>query len=109
MKKSFQFRMNADKIGYGDSLQNISSNTEIRHFLKIILMGNVAVGKSSILRQFAQETFSDKYECTLSADYKVKSILIDDNTWVEMNIWDTCGSEKFRSFTRMYYKDAKGI
>jgi Ras-related protein Rab-2A len=88
--------------------QNMSVQTEIRHYFKVILLGNVAVGKTSLMSQFVDEYFQDKYECTISADRQVKSVLVEDNTWVEMNIWDTCGQEKYRTLTRQYYKDAKG-
>lgn len=90
------------------SIMDYSTQTEIRHFFKLIVLGNVSVGKTSILRQFVEEKFDEKYECTISADFCVKTMLIDDNTWVEMNIWDTCGQEKYRTITRQYFKDAKG-
>lgn len=90
------------------SFMDYSTQTEIRHFFKLIILGNVSVGKSSILRQFMEEKFDEKYNVTLSADFCVKSMLIDDNTWVEMNIWDTCGQERYRTITRQYFKDAKG-
>jgi small GTP-binding protein len=92
-----------------DSIMNTSMQTEIRHFFKLIILGNVSVGKTSILKQFIEEKFEDKYDCTISADFSVKSMLIDHNTWVEMNIWDTCGQERYRTITRQYFKDAKGI
>lgn len=88
--------------------QNMSIKTEIRHYFKVILLGNVAVGKTSIISQFVDEYFEKNYECTISADRYVKSVLVEDNTWVDMNIWDTCGQEKYRTITRQYYKDTKG-
>jgi small GTP-binding protein len=89
-----------------DSL--FSMRTEIRHFFKIILLGAVAVGKTSIMKRYCEEKFESEYSCTLSADYKIKSILIDHNSWVEMNIWDTCGQEKYKNLTKQYYKNSKG-
>jgi small GTP-binding protein len=82
--------------------------TEIRYNFKVILLGNSAVGKTSIISQFVNEKIQDKYPCTLASDIQMKSVLVEDNTWVEMTIWDTCGSEKFKTITRQYYKDAKG-
>jgi small GTP-binding protein len=103
-RRSLQSRMNAE-----DSMvQNKSMQTEIYNYFKIILLGNVSVGKTSILRQFTDSIFNDTYSCTISADNKVKSILIDHNTWVEMNIWDTAGQERYRTITRQFYKHAKG-
>lgn len=105
MQKSLQQRMNANESFLH---QNRSMQTEIRHFFKIIILGNVSVGKTSILQQFLEESFDESYSCTISADYKSKSLLIDDNTWVEMNIWDTCGQEKYKTLTRQYYREARG-
>jgi Ras-related protein Rab-2A len=106
MYKSFNNRRsNIDDSYY----QNLSIQTEIRHYFKVIILGNVAVGKTSIMSQFVDDKFLDNYKCTISADRQVKSVLVEDNTWVEMNIWDTCGQEKYKTITRQYYKDAKGI
>ena len=98
-----------ERISMGDdSILNTSMQTEIRHYFKLILLGNVAVGKTSILKQFIEEKFDEQYSCTISADFRVKSMLIDHNTWVEMNVWDTCGQERYKTITRQYFKDAKG-
>jgi small GTP-binding protein len=103
-RKSLKQRMNID-----DSIiHNRSMLTEIRHYFKLILLGNISVGKSAICKQLIESKFDDKYQCTINADYRVKTLLIDDNTWVEMNIWDTCGHEKYKTVTRQYYKDAQG-
>ena len=72
-------------------------------------MGNSGVGKTAIYEQYIENEYTGKYRCTITADFKVKSILLDDNTWVEMNIWDTCGHEKYRTVSRQYYRDAHGM
>jgi small GTP-binding protein len=91
-----------------NSFYRHSMQTEIRHFYKVILLGSVAVGKTSVLRQFLENKFECEYSCTIGVDFKNKSILIDHNTWVEMSIWDTCGQEKFRNLTKQFYNNAKG-
>lgn len=90
----------------GESLRSIP--TIIRHYYKVILLGTISVGKSSIISQFVYENFANEYSCTINASYYTKSITIDDNIFVDINIWDTCGQEKYKSITRQYYKDAKG-
>lgn len=65
----------------------------------------IGVGKSSIITSFIDKTFKDERGSTSGATYISKEVMIDD---IEMkfNIWDTAGQEKFRSLTRMFYKDA---
>ena len=76
--------------------------------LKIILVGNVAVGKTSIIGRYINNSFDDKYRCTIQAEQQTKIIKEDESTSIKMNIWDTVGQEKFRSVTRQYYHDCQG-
>lgn len=102
--KSFQTRNKTD-----DSIATFNSIlTEVRHFFKVILLGNTAVGKTSIFSKVLEKKFDKDYKCTLSVDFKMKSMLIDHNTWVEMQVWDTCGQEMYRSLTRQYYNGTQG-
>ena len=76
--------------------------------LKIILVGDVAVGKTSIVGRYINNSFSDDYKCTISAEQNTKIIKEDDNNSIRLNIWDTAGQEKFRALTRQYYHDCQG-
>jgi Ras-related protein Rab-18 len=76
---------------------------------KIILIGDSSVGKTSLVNRFMGYEFDENYSCTISADFKIKSINIDPSTGAELTVWDTCGQEKFRAITRQYFKDAHGI
>ena len=76
---------------------------------KIILIGDSAVGKTSLVNRFMGFEFKENYACTINADFKLKSISIDPSTGVELTVWDTCGQEKFRAMTRQYFKDAHGV
>jgi Ras-related protein Rab-2A len=87
---------------------NISFEREMYRF-KVILLGNVAVGKTSIISQFLDNKFLNEYTCTISVDFKVKSLLLDENLIVDLQIWDTCGQETYRTLTKQYYRDAQGI
>ena len=75
---------------------------------KIILIGDVAVGKTSILSRFSDNNFTDTYRCNVGVEFKVKSIYVDKTYGADLKIWDTCGEEKFRSLTRQYSKDSNG-
>lgn len=77
--------------------------------LKIILIGDVAVGKTALFNRFTENSFSDKYVSNIGVEFKVKQIYLNDTSGAELKIWDTCGEEKFRSLTRQYYRDSNGI
>ena len=95
------------------SKSNNSTNTtdskKSFYKLKLILLGDSGVGKTSLLSRYMDESFIASKPCTVTADYKIKSLKIDDSTTVEITIWDTCGQEKYRAMTRQFFKDAHGI
>ena len=76
---------------------------------KIILIGDQGVGKTSLVNRFMGYEFQENYACTINADFKIKSLSMDEETGAELTVWDTCGQEKFRAITRQYFKDAHGI
>ena len=76
--------------------------------IKIILLGNVSVGKTSIVGRYIDNSFHNQYECTIQAANRLKVIKEDENTSLKLSIWDTAGQEKFLSMTRQYYRDAHG-
>jgi len=76
--------------------------------IKLILLGDISVGKSSIIGRYIDNSFSDDYQCTLQVEMKTKIIDIDLDTKVKMNIWDTVGQEKFRNLTKQYYRNCQG-
>ena len=77
--------------------------------LKIILVGDVSVGKTSIIERYINNDFQNDYICTIQCEQKTKIITEDLNTSIRMNIWDTVGQEKYRSLTRQYYRDCQGV
>jgi len=76
---------------------------------KIVLIGDVAVGKSSIIKRFILNEFNTNYNGTIGTELSKKSLLISENKIVNLLIWDTCGQERFRSVTRQYYRDTQAI
>ena len=76
--------------------------------IKLILLGDISVGKSSILGRYIDNSFTEDYQCTLQVETKSKIIDIDLNTSVKMNIWDTVGQEKFRHLTKQYFRNCHG-
>ena len=76
--------------------------------LKILIIGEGAVGKSCLLLRYTDDSFENIFMPTVGVDYKTKIIDID-NTRVKLQIWDTAGQEKFRAITKAYYRGAHGI
>ena len=83
--------------------------TQTIYQLRIILIGDSNVDKTSLVNRFMGFDFESNYKCTISADFKIKSISISSEIGAELTVWDTCGQERFRSMTRQYFKDAQGI
>lgn len=74
-----------------------------QYIFKIILIGSPGAGKSSILHRFVQGNFEEKYNCTLSVDFYMKTLEFSD-FFVKLQIWDTAGMEKYKSLTTSYYR-----
>ena len=76
--------------------------------IKLILLGDISVGKTSILGRYIKNSFSEVYKCTIQVERQAKLIDIDLHTSVKLVIWDTCGQEKYRNVTRQYYHGCDG-
>ncbi|XP_002166359.1 uncharacterized protein LOC100214114 [Hydra vulgaris] len=75
---------------------------------KIIIIGDSGVGKSCLLRRFADQSYTDNYINTIGVDFKVRTFEIYGKT-VKLNIWDSAGQERFRTIVNTYYRGAHGI
>lgn len=73
--------------------------------LKVVLLGDAGVGKSSIVLRYVTDNFKTDADGTVGASYMGKILTIND-TMVKLNVWDTAGQERYHSLARMYYKDA---
>ena len=74
--------------------------------IKIVLLGDPAVGKSSIVQRFCQDKFEENYKLTIGGAYLQKDVKLKNGDTLKLHIWDTGGQEKFRSMASLYYKDA---
>jgi len=75
------------------------------YIFKLILIGSSGVGKSSILQRYVQKIFNTEYTCTIGVDFFMKTINIRDKS-IKLQLWDTAGTEKFKSITTGYYRGA---
>ncbi len=77
-------------------------------FFKILLIGDLGVGKSCVILRYVEGDFPGNIMSSIGVDFKTKQIELDDHS-IKMQIWDTAGHEKFRTITTSYYKSAQAI
>ena len=96
-----------------EDLNKSGSDNEIStttYPLKITIIGNSNVGKTSILKRFLNNKFDENStSATIMATFQSKKLNVDAFSIAELQIWDTAGQEKYRSTTRNYFIDSKGI
>lgn len=75
--------------------------------VKVIVVGDSNVGKTSMLRRFVKGEFLNQYKKTIGAEFMEKNVFLrDSNTTVKLMLWDTAGQEVFNSLTKAYYRGA---
>jgi len=84
----------------------MSSLPELK--LKILLIGDTEVGKTSILLSYTENYCPDSHLATIGVEYKVKRIKTDKYN-INLQIWDTAGQERFRSITKSFFRNTNGI
>lgn len=73
---------------------------------KLVLLGESAVGKSSLVLRFVKGQFHEYQESTIGAAFLTQTVCLDDST-VKFEIWDTAGQERYHSLAPMYYRGAQ--
>lgn len=75
--------------------------------LKVIVLGDSGVGKTSLMHQFVDGKFSCQYKATIGADFLTKELhLEDEDRDVTLQLWDTAGQERFQSIGVAFYRGA---
>lgn len=73
---------------------------------KLVLLGETAVGKSSVVLRFVKGQFQEYQEATIGAAFLTQTVCLDDTT-IKFEIWDTAGQERYHSLAPMYYRGAQ--
>ena len=76
--------------------------------LKILIIGDSAVGKTSMLLKYVDNFFPETHMATIGVEYKVKTVTTSKYK-INLNIWDTAGQERFKSITRTFFNNTNGI
>lgn len=76
--------------------------------LKLIIVGDSSVGKSSLFLKFVEDDFDTGQKSTIAIDFKMKAIKFKGES-IKLYIWDTAGQERFRSVVETYFKGCHGM
>ncbi|KAL5533751.1 YPT5 [Sanghuangporus baumii] len=80
--------------------------TSKQYQFKLVLLGESAVGKSSLVLRFVKDQFDDYRESTIGAAFLTQTVPLEDGSTVKFEIWDTAGQERYKSLAPMYYRNA---
>jgi len=83
---------------------------EVKEYVfKIVILGDSAVGKTSLINQYVEATFQEDYKPTLGANIIRKDVIIDHiNAKVRLIMWDLAGQEKYNVIRSMYFQGCVG-
>lgn len=88
--------------------KSIKSDEAMKKLLRIILLGDSAVGKTCIIKRFFHNEFDINSMTTIGITEESKIIKINDISCT-LKIWDTAGQERFKSLPKNLYRNADGI
>jgi len=86
-----------------------ADDEEVQEYVyKILVVGDLACGKTSLIHRYVNHTFSTTYRATIGVDFALKTLNWDPKTSIRLQLWDIAGQERFGHMTRVYYKEAVG-
>jgi len=92
--------------GTTDRANNNSNASDKQHLYKVIVIGDYAVGKTSLIKRYTEGYFTPNYKLTIGVDFAVKVVQWDEKSTVSLQLWDVAGHERFGTMTSVYYKYA---
>jgi len=77
-----------------------------KSLLKVVVLGDAGVGKTSVVKQYVNGKFDKEYKPTIGADFLTTDVTIPDRRLLQLQIWDTAGQERFKSIAVSFYRGA---
>ena len=112
-----EIKENIENITNLENIENIEnihmekineSQMNFNYIFRICLLGDSNVGKTSLLTQFCDNNFKEKYNNTIGVDFRVV-VLKYKNIISKVHIWDTAGQERFKSIAINYFRSTHGF
>jgi len=103
INENFDFHPRVRQICSGERLGNVGLK-----ICKMIVIGDVAVGKTCLINRFCKKSFDRDYKATIGVDFEVERFEIL-NTPFTLQMWDTAGQERFQCIASAYYRGANVI
>ena len=76
--------------------------------IKLLIIGDSAVGKTSMLLKYTDNFFPESHLATIGVEFKTKEVEYNGYN-IELQVWDTAGQERFKSITKSFFRNANGI
>jgi len=83
-------------------------NEKYDYLVKLMLIGESGVGKSSITTRYLDDDFDMNYLSTIGVDFRIITLNLNGKI-TKLQVWDTAGQERYRTITNSYYRGADGI
>ena len=83
---------------------SIKMSARKKNILKVIILGDSGVGKTSLMHRYVSDKFSQQYKATIGADFLTKEVSMDGDKVATMQVWDTAGQERFQSLGVAFYR-----
>ncbi|XP_011334322.1 ras-related protein Rab-32 isoform X2 [Ooceraea biroi] len=96
------------QMSSSNNTPNLGVGEKREHLYKILVIGELGAGKTSIIKRYVHQFFSQHYRATIGVDFALKVLNWDPHTIIRLQLWDIAGQERFGNMTRVYYKEAVG-
>lgn len=73
------------------TMAGLSASPSTDRLLKVLVIGDLGVGKSSIIKRYVSKRFEERYKASIGVDFALKTIEWDAGTVVRMQLWDIAG------------------
>lgn len=98
-----------ERSRYSHTSQAISADDDYDCLCKVVLVGDVSVGKTHLLSRYMKDDLPKAPAATIGVEFATKTVrLTASGVNVKAQIWDTAGQERYRAITRAHYRRAAG-